>query len=55
MNIPGKVFNTGTSDRNAPFFAVFTKDKEGQTATTMICGHLHNNEYNHILVFLMQI
>ena len=27
MIIPGKGFNTGTSNRNAPFFAVFTKDK----------------------------
>ena len=47
MNIPGKGFNTGTSNRNAPFFAVFSKDKEGRTATTMLCGPLYNNEYNH--------
>lgn len=47
MNVPAKGFNTGTQSRNAPFFAIFTKDSQGQTTTTMLAGPLKTNEYNH--------
>ena len=47
MNVPAKGFNTGTSRRNAPFFAIFTRDPGGKTSTTMLAGPLYPNEYNH--------
>lgn len=47
MNVPGKYFNTGTSPRNAPFFAIFTKDAEGNKTTTMLAGPLMPGEFNH--------
>ena len=46
MNVPAKGFNTGTQSRNAPFFAVFTKDETGKTTTTMLAGPVSPNEYN---------
>ena len=47
MNVPAKGFNTGTQSRNAPFFAVYTKDAKGQVTATMLAGPLSINEYNH--------
>ena len=47
MNVPAKFFNTGTSRRNAPFFAIFTKGPDGPGTTTMLAGPLAAKEYNH--------
>ena len=46
MNVPAKHFNTGTAERNAPFFAIYTKDARGRSTTTMLAGPLYPNEYN---------
>jgi uncharacterized protein (DUF608 family) len=46
MNVPAKGFITSTNNRNAPFFAIFTKDASGKTNTTMLAGPLRENEYN---------
>ncbi len=46
MNVPAKHFNTGTAERNAPFFAIYVKDTQGSTSTTMLAGPLYPNEYN---------
>lgn len=46
MNVPAKHFNTGTSERNAPFFAIYTRDARGRSTTTMLAGPLYPNEYN---------
>jgi len=45
MNIPAKGFNTGVPARQAPFFAVFTRDEEGSSHTVMLAGKLLQNEY----------
>ena len=47
MNVPAKGFNTGVTKRNAPFFAIFTKDGQGKTTTTMLAGPLLPGEYNN--------
>ncbi|MBQ3722649.1 MAG: hypothetical protein II851_02960 [Bacteroidales bacterium] len=46
MNVPAKHFNTGTAERNAPFFAIYVKDAQGSSTTTMLAGPLYPNEYN---------
>ena len=46
MNVPAKYFNSGTSRRQAPFFAIFTKDASGKSTTTMLAGPLLPDEYN---------
>lgn len=46
MNVPAKGFITSSNNRNAPFFAIFTKDQAGKTTTTMLAGPLSTNEYN---------
>lgn len=47
MNVPAKGFNSGAASRNAPFFAIYTKDQAGQTTTTMLAGPLNYSEYDN--------
>lgn len=47
MNVPGKGFNTGVNRRDAPFFALYTKDAAGDRHTSMLAGPLYPNEFNH--------
>jgi len=46
MNVPAKKFCGGMPIRQSPFFALFTKDAEGRTSTTMLAGKLYPHEYN---------
>ena len=47
MNVPAKNYSTVTTGNNAPFFAIYTKAKDGTTNTTLLTGALYDNEYLH--------
>lgn len=47
MNVPAKNYSTVTTGNNAPFFAIYTKSKDGATNTTLLTGSLYDNEYLH--------
>ena len=47
MNVPAKNYSTVTTGNNAPFFAIYTKSKDGATNTTLLTGALYDNEYLH--------
>lgn len=47
MNVPSKKYSTVTTGNNAPFFAIYTKTKSGDTETTLLAGPLYEHEYLH--------
>lgn len=47
MNVPGKNYSTVTTGNNAPFFAIYTKPKGGESQTTLLAGSLYQHEYLH--------
>ena len=47
MNVPGKGNSTVTTGNDAPFFAIFTKQKDGESATRLLAGPLYPQEYLH--------
>ena len=47
MNVPGKGNSTVTTGNDAPFFAIFTKQKDGGSATRLLAGPLYPQEYLH--------
>ena len=46
MNVPGKGNSTVTTGNDAPFFAIFTRGKDG-TSTKLLAGPLYPQEYLH--------
>ena len=47
MNVPAKGFSTLTTGNNAPFFAIYVKEKDKKTQTKALLGSLYDNEYLH--------
>ena len=47
MNVPAKKYSTVTPGNNAPFFAIYTKSKNGKAETTLLAGSLYDQEYLH--------
>lgn len=47
MNVPAKGFSTVTTGNNAPFFAIYVKNKDGKTQTKALMGKLYDEEYLH--------
>ena len=47
MNVPGKGNSTVTTGNDAPLFAIFTKMKDGGSATRLLAGPLYPQEYLH--------
>ncbi len=47
MNIPAKGYSTVTKGNDAPFFAIFTKGKEGSPQTRALLGPIDYAEYQH--------
>lgn len=47
MNVPGKGYSTVTDGNDAPFFAIYTRSGQGNTATRMLAGPLYAQEYLH--------
>ena len=42
MNVPAKKYSTVTPGNNAPFFAIYTKSKEGKAETTLLAGLMNS-------------
>ncbi len=47
MNVPGKGNSTVMTGNDAPLFAIFTKEKDGESATRLLAGPLYPQEYLH--------
>jgi non-lysosomal glucosylceramidase len=47
MNVPGKKYSTVTTGNNAPFFAIYTKSRNGKSSTALLAGPLYPHEYLH--------
>jgi uncharacterized protein (DUF608 family) len=47
MNVPAKGFSTVTTGNNAPFFAVYVKEKDKNPQSKALLGNLYDNEYLH--------
>ena len=47
MNVPAKKYSTVTPGNNAPFFAIYTKPRDGKAETTLLAGPLYPQEYLH--------
>ena len=47
MNVPGKGNSTVITGNDAPLFAIFTKEKDGESATRLLAGPLYPQEYLH--------
>ena len=47
MNVPAKGFSTVTTGNNAPFFAIYVKEKDQNPQTKALIGSLYDNEYLH--------
>ncbi|MBR5661071.1 MAG: hypothetical protein IKW99_05925 [Bacteroidales bacterium] len=47
MNVPGKDNSSITIGNDAPLFAIFTKKKDGGSATRLLSGPLYPQEYLH--------
>jgi uncharacterized protein (DUF608 family) len=47
MNVPAKGFSTVTSGNNAPFFAIYVKEKDKMAQSKALLGSLYDNEYLH--------
>ncbi|MEA3460773.1 MAG: GH116 family glycosyl-hydrolase [Bacteroidota bacterium] len=48
MNVPGKGYNTVVKGNDAPFFAIYTRDKQGSSRTKALLGPLDDAEYQHM-------
>ena len=48
MNVPGKGYNTVVMGNDAPFFAIYTRDAQGNSKTKALLGPLHDSEYQHM-------
>ena len=47
MNVPGKGNSTVTTGNDAPFFAIYTRSRNGGSATRLLAGPLYPQEYLH--------
>ncbi|MEI8084973.1 MAG: GH116 family glycosyl-hydrolase [Paludibacter sp.] len=47
MNVPAKGFSTVTTGNNAPFFAIYVKEKDKKPQSKALLGSLYDNEYLH--------
>ena len=47
MNVPAKGFSTVTTGNNAPFFAIYIKEKDKKPQSKALLGSLYDNEYLH--------
>jgi uncharacterized protein (DUF608 family) len=47
MNVPAKGFSTVTTGNNAPFFAIYVKEKDKMAQSKALLGSLYDNEYLH--------
>ncbi|MFZ4547937.1 MAG: GH116 family glycosyl-hydrolase [Bacteroidales bacterium] len=47
MNVPAKGFSTVTTGNNAPFFAVYVKEKDKKPQSKALLGSLYGDEYLH--------
>ncbi len=47
MNVPAKGYSTVTDGNDAPFFAIYTKSKNGQSKTKALLGPVDDSEYEH--------
>jgi len=45
MNVPGKGYSTVVKGNDAPFFAIYTRDEQGETKTKALLGPLYDSEY----------
>jgi len=45
MNVPGKGYSTVVKGNDAPFFAIYTSDEQGDTRTKALLGPLDDSEY----------
>jgi uncharacterized protein (DUF608 family) len=48
MNVPGKGYSTVVMGNDAPFFAIYTADEQGNSLTRALLGPLHDAEYQHM-------
>jgi len=48
MNVPGKGYSTVVMGNDAPFFAIFTRDEQGNSKTKALLGPLHDSEFQHM-------
>ena len=48
MNVPGKGYSTVVKGNDAPFFAVYTRDKQGTAHTKALLGPLNDAEFQHM-------
>ncbi|MCA0932484.1 non-lysosomal glucosylceramidase [Lutimonas saemankumensis] len=47
MNVPAKGYSTVTTGNDAPFFAIYTKNKNGTSNTKALLGPIHPADYQH--------
>ena len=47
MNVPAIGYSTTTTSNNAPFFAIYVKEKDSQPQTRLLAGPLYPQEYLH--------
>jgi uncharacterized protein (DUF608 family) len=47
MNVPGKGFSTVTKGNAAPFFAIYTKNKSGESNSKALLGPVNYADYEH--------
>ena len=45
MNVPGKGYSTVVKGNDAPFFAIYTRDEQGDAKTKALLGPLDDSEY----------
>ncbi len=45
MNVPGKGYSTVVKGNDAPFFAIYTRDEQGEAKTKALLGPLYDSEY----------
>ena len=45
MNVPGKGYSTVVKGNDAPFFAIYTRDEQGEAKTKALLGPLDDSEY----------
>jgi len=47
MNVPAKGFSTVIAGNDAPFFAIYAKERDSSPKARLLCGPLYSQEYLH--------